>query len=71
MAADGRLIVFDKGQLSLVRAAPGAFQLLDRAQVLGGKCWTAPVLSHGRIYVRNAAGDLVCVAAGGDGTQAP
>jgi outer membrane protein assembly factor BamB len=67
MAADGRLIIFDKGQLSVVRAAPGAFQLLAQAQVLGGKCWTAPVLSHGRIYVRNAAGDLVCVAAGGDG----
>ena len=65
IAADGKLIVFDKGQLSLVRAAPGAFQLLARAQVLDGKCWTAPVLSHGRIYVRNADGDLACVAADG------
>jgi outer membrane protein assembly factor BamB len=71
IAADGRLIVFDKGQLSLVRAAPDSFQLLARAQVLGGKCWTAPVLSHGRIYVRNAAGDLACVAADDTGTRAP
>ncbi len=71
MAAGDTLIVFDKGQLSLIRATPAAFQLLARAQVLGGKCWTAPVLSHGRIYVRNAAGDLACVAAGGTGAQAP
>jgi hypothetical protein len=45
--------------------------LLASAQVLGGTCWTAPGLSHGLIYVRNAAGDLVCVAAGDDGTRAP
>ena len=42
MAAGDKLIVFDKGQLSLIRATPAAFQLLARAQVLGGKCWTAP-----------------------------
>lgn len=61
MAADGRLIVFDQGQLSLVRAVPDAFHLLARAQVLGGKCWTAPVLAHGKLYGRNAKGDLICL----------
>ena len=25
-------------------------------------CWTAPVLSRGRLYIRNSVGDLVCVA---------
>ena len=29
--------------------------------VLNGRCWTVPVLANGRIYCRNAAGDLVCL----------
>ena len=61
MAAGGRLIVFDKGQLSIVGAQPNRFQLLARASVIGGKCWTAPVLANGLVYGRNAAGDLVCL----------
>jgi outer membrane protein assembly factor BamB len=37
------------------------FELLARYQVIGGKCWTAPVLAQGRLYVRNAKGELVCL----------
>jgi hypothetical protein len=29
--------------------------------VLGGKCWTVPVLANGRILCRNAEGAVVCV----------
>jgi len=29
--------------------------------VLGGRCWTVPVLANGHIYCRNAKGDLVCL----------
>lgn len=62
IAAGDRLIVLsDKGELSVVRANPAKFELLARSQVIGGKCWTAPVLAQGRIYVRNAKGDLVCL----------
>jgi len=32
--------------------------------VLQGKCWTTPVLAGGRIYCRNAAGDVVCLDVG-------
>ena len=63
MAAEGRLIVLDQGQFSLVRAVPEAFHLLARIQVRGGKCWTAPVLAHGKIYSRNAKGDMICLDA--------
>lgn len=70
MAAEGRLIVLDQGQLILVRAVPDAFHLLARAQVLGGKCWTAPVLAHGKIYGRNAKGDLICLDGGGHSNSA-
>jgi outer membrane protein assembly factor BamB len=62
MAADGKLIAInEKGTLMIVAAKPDGFKQLASAQVLGGRCWTTPVLSHGRIYCRNAAGDLVCL----------
>lgn len=61
-AADGKLIVLsERGELIIAEASPAEYKQLARAQVLGGKCWTAPVLANGRIYCRNAKGDLVCV----------
>jgi outer membrane protein assembly factor BamB len=66
MAADGKLIVLsEKGELVIAAADPTAFKPLARWQVMGGKCWTVPVLSNGRIYCRNARGDLVCVDVSG------
>lgn len=66
MAAGNRLIAIgDAGELVVAEASSDRFKALARAQVLGGKCWTTPVLSHGRIYVRNAKGDLVCVDVSG------
>lgn len=63
-AVENRLLVIgDKGELLLVQAAPDAFKSLARAQVTGGKCWTTPVISNGRIYVRNASGSLLCLDA--------
>ena len=61
-AADGKLIVLSEaGELTVAKADPEAFEPLARGQVLTGKCWTVPVLAQGRIYCRNADGDLVCV----------
>lgn len=60
--ADGKLIVLtDKGELLVAPASPTEFRPVARAQVLGGKCWTAPVLSNGKIYCRNAPGTLICL----------
>ena len=62
MAADGKLIILgERGQLVIAEAGPAGFKSLSSAQVLGGKCWTTPVLSGGRIYCRNAQGSLVCL----------
>ena len=63
IAADGgeQLIVFDKGQLTVCRATPERFDRLFQMQVLGGRCWTSPVFSNGRIYCRNAEGQLASV----------
>jgi outer membrane protein assembly factor BamB len=61
IAADGKLIVLDKGELIVVKADPAGFKPLARAQVIGGKCWTSPVLANGLVFCRNARGDLVCI----------
>ena len=64
MAVQNHLLVLgDTGNLALALASPKAFNATTEASVLKGRCWTVPVLAHGRIYARNAAGDLVCVDA--------
>jgi outer membrane protein assembly factor BamB len=63
--ADGKLIVMgEKGELAIVEASSEGYKELARAQLLGGTCWTHPVLAHGRIYLRNGKGDAVCVSGG-------
>jgi hypothetical protein len=65
MMADGKIIgLSEKGILIVAEASPTEFKPVSRAQVLGGKCWSVPVLSNGKIYCRNARGDLVCVDVG-------
>jgi len=60
--ADGKLIILsEKGELLLAEPSPADFKPLARAQVLSGLCWTPPALADGRLYVRNAKGDLVCL----------
>ena len=62
MLAGGRLIALsDKGRLVIAQASPPGYTELGAAQILEGKCWTVPVLANGRIYARNADGDLVCI----------
>jgi len=69
MLADGKLIILsDEGELVVAPASPDKFEPVARAKVLDGKCWTVPVLSRGKIYCRNAAGDLVCVDVSQAGT---
>jgi outer membrane protein assembly factor BamB len=65
MVADGKLIcVSEKGELVIAEATPEEFRVLSRQQALddkGSVCWTSPVLSNGRIYLRNNTGTLVCL----------
>jgi outer membrane protein assembly factor BamB len=62
MAAGQNLIVLsERGELLAGPASPAAFKPTSRAQVLGGRCWTTPVLANGRLYCRNSRGDIVCL----------
>lgn len=54
IVADGLLYVLsDQGQLILAEATPAGFQEKGKIKVMEGKTWVAPVLSHGRIYLRD------------------
>lgn len=60
--AGNRLIIITlTGELVIAAAEPQAYRELARTQVLGGTCWTAPTLSNGLLYLRNAKGDVVCL----------
>jgi outer membrane protein assembly factor BamB len=62
MVADGKLIAMSgSGELMVAPATPSGFKPISRAQVLGGKCWVAPVLANGLIYCRNGRGDVVAL----------
>jgi outer membrane protein assembly factor BamB len=62
MMADGKLIMLsDDGLLTIAQVAHDHYQELGCAQILTGRCWTVPILANGKIYARNAIGDLVCV----------
>ncbi len=62
IVSDGKLIALNgTGELLVAPAKPTGFRPTARAQVLGGKCWTAPVLANGLVYCRNSRGDIVVV----------
>ncbi len=62
MIGDGKLIIIDKnGGLVIADANPVRFNEMYHVQVLdGGKFWTTPILTGGRIYCRSSLGELVC-----------
>lgn len=62
MIAGGILVILgEKGELVFAEPNSKEFKQLGQAQVLERKCWTTPVLANGRVYCRNAKGDVVCV----------
>jgi outer membrane protein assembly factor BamB len=61
IAAADVLVLCDRGEILLVRPDPEKPDIVFRETFLPGTCWTAPVLSGGRIYARNAAGRVICL----------
>jgi outer membrane protein assembly factor BamB len=63
IVADGLLLALgDRGKLVLAETNGQGYKPLGTVEpVAEGRYWTAPVLSCGRILVRNAAGDVVCL----------
>ncbi len=61
MAAGDHVIIFDNGLLTIFKASSEQYDQVLQQKILEGKCWTTPVFSNGRIYCRNAEGDLAAV----------
>lgn len=64
VVGDKLLVLTERGELVLANATPAAYQELARARVMGGQCWTHPVVANGKIFCRNHEGELVCLSAG-------
>ncbi len=47
------LALGDRGQLVLMEGTPKKYNELARAKTVDGKCWSTPVVSNGRAYVRS------------------
>ncbi|MBL9167586.1 MAG: PQQ-binding-like beta-propeller repeat protein [Verrucomicrobiales bacterium] len=51
---DGALLALsDAGDLVLVKPDPSGYSELARTKAVEGKCWSTPVVSHGKILVRS------------------
>jgi outer membrane protein assembly factor BamB len=67
ICANGKLIILnEKGILMIAEASPEKYREISRGDVLLGKkrsrrFWMPPVLSGGRVFCRNLAGELICV----------
>lgn len=61
MAAGKLVILGEKGVLAIAEATPDAYKEISRAQILRQRCWTPPALSGGRLYARDAKGEIVCI----------
>jgi hypothetical protein len=55
LVGDRIVALSDDGQVVLVQASPDAYKELGRVKALGGKCWSAPAFSNGRLYVRSTS----------------
>ena len=65
IVAGGKLLLLSEtGKLVVAEPVDSGHEPLAQAQILEGRCWTTPVLSGGRIFARNAEGDVVCLDVG-------
>lgn len=55
LVGDKLLVQTPSGELVLAAAAPDEYKELGRMKVFGGKNWTMPAYSDGKLFVRNTA----------------
>jgi len=52
--ADNYLFLLtEEGRLQIAKASPTVFEPVTTVDILSGRCWTVPVLHHGKLYARN------------------
>jgi outer membrane protein assembly factor BamB len=61
LAADGRLYILgEHGKLALAEATPQEYRELSQFQPFRSRCWTAPVLADGKLYLRDEQ-EVLCL----------
>lgn len=53
LVGDHLVLLSEKGQLQIAPASPQDWQPVTTADILSDRCWSAPVLHRGRLFVRN------------------
>lgn len=61
LSDDHLLLLTNSGELVLAKPDEQSLDILSRVQVLAGKGYVLPVLSHGRLLCKNNVGDVVCL----------
>ncbi len=62
MVGDKLILLSENGVLFIAEARPDTYVELFRKEIIPFKCWTPPAVADGKLFVRNAAGDLVCLS---------
>lgn len=61
-AVQGNLLVLtEQGVLQVAPATPSSYEPTFEQNVVAPRVWTVPVFSNGKVYCRNASGNLVAV----------
>lgn len=61
IAADGKLFLLtEMGKFKLLKASSGGYQELASTRLFEDRCWTAPSLSNGMVYIRNLK-EIMCL----------
>ena len=62
IAAGDKLIMLNsQGEIFISKVDSGSYIELSHATLPRNQYWTPPVLSHGRLFIRNLRGDLYCI----------
>ncbi len=73
IAGNHLLLMESDGYLSIIKTGTDSFQVVSKAKIFTMarpeklpedqpvKCWTAPVICNGLIYLRNSYGDIACL----------
>ncbi|RPJ05400.1 MAG: hypothetical protein EHM28_12185, partial [Spirochaetaceae bacterium] len=62
LVGDKAVIISERGELSINTITTGSFTQVSQAKLKSGVYWTMPIYSSGRLFIRNAAGDLFCIS---------
>ena len=68
LLGDQILALSDAGDIVVAEATTAGYKELSRAKAVGGKCWSTPVVSNGRVYVRSTK-EAACLDVSAESAQ--